>query len=323
MKFLSYGVMTYMLLALIWWTVLLTKNNAELYQTKLQLIKMEQNTDAFIIETINIQSQEIIDLTKKYNRKANMILGEGLVFGLILIIGLWLLQRSFDKELEDAKRQKNFLLSITHELKSPITAVNLIMQTLMRRTLEIDKRNELYNNALDESKRLESLINNLLLSTKLDGNFLYNFEETNIIPLIKQDIEKLVSLHPEIQINLKLPKESILNIDKEAFHSLVFNVLENGVKYNDNIDIQLDVEINENSTHTSLIFKDNGWGIPKNEKENIFLQFYRIGNEETRKTKGTGLGLYIVHKIVTAHKGNIKVLDNSPKGTIFQIILPK
>lgn len=323
MKFLSYGVMTYMLLALIWWTVLLTKNNAELYQTKLELIKKEQKTDAFIIETINIQSQEIIDLTKKYNRKANMILGEGLVFGLILIIGLWLLQRSFDKELEDAKRQKNFLLSITHELKSPITAVNLIMQTLMRRTLEIDKRNELYNNALDESKRLESLINNLLLSTKLDGNFLYNFEETNIVPLIKQDIEKLISLHPNIHVNLKLPNESKLNIDKEAFHSLVFNVLENGVKYNDNNDIQLDVEIIEKSTYTNLIFKDNGWGIPKNEKENIFSQFYRIGNEETRKTKGTGLGLYIVHKIVTAHKGSIKVLDNSPKGTIFQITLPK
>ena len=68
---------------------------------------------------------------------------------------------------------------------------------------------------------------------------------------------------------------------------------------------------------------DQGYGIPDGEKERIFTQFYRVGLEDTRQTKGTGLGLYIVDQIVAAHKGSIKVKDNSPRGTIFTVYFPK
>jgi signal transduction histidine kinase len=71
-----------------------------------------------------------------------------------------------------------------------------------------------------------------------------------------------------------------------------------------------------------LEFYDQGIGIADDEKKKIFEQFYRIGNEDTRKTKGTGLGLFIVKEVVRAHQGSIKVLDNQPQGTIFSILLP-
>jgi signal transduction histidine kinase len=71
----------------------------------------------------------------------------------------------------------------------------------------------------------------------------------------------------------------------------------------------------------TLDFADNGIGIPDKEKKRIFEKFYRIGSEETRQTKGTGLGLFIVEQVVKAHNGHIQVLDNQPKGTIFRIVI--
>ena len=67
---------------------------------------------------------------------------------------------------------------------------------------------------------------------------------------------------------------------------------------------------------------DQGHGIPDREKRRIFEKFYRIGSEDTRQTKGTGLGLYIVEQIIKAHNGRIKVVDNTPNGTVFQVFLP-
>lgn len=101
------------------------KNNTELLHAKTEIISGKNPNDTKALE----------EVIKYHERKANMILGEGLVFGFMLIIGLYLIQRLFNKEMEGIKSQKNFLLSITHELKSPIASVNLITETLQKREL--------------------------------------------------------------------------------------------------------------------------------------------------------------------------------------------
>ncbi|MBK9254672.1 MAG: HAMP domain-containing histidine kinase [Saprospiraceae bacterium] len=320
-RLLSNTVIIYMLLALIWWSVLLTRNNQELMEAKISVMQENYN------KIYNVQKFDITTLPEyqalvaKSQRKRTMILGEGMVFGIMLIIGIYLIQRSYFKEVESTVKQKNFLLAITHELKSPIAAINLIIQTLQKRKLNENQMAELYQNALSESTRLEKLINNLLFTTKINIEYHYNFEKTNLSELLEQYTEKFRFQYPDIHLHTSIEKELIGMVDKESFVSVVNNLLENAYKYSgENKHVEISLQSQNNLLNMTV--KDRGFGIPNKEQRKVFQQFYRVGNEETRRTKGTGLGLYIVQKIVKAHKGKIRILNNIPNGSIFEITFP-
>lgn len=319
MKYLSYGVMIYMLLALIWWTILLFRNNELLYEKSKLVLDREIMIGN---EEKSAKNDDLQMIEKNYTKNKFMILGEGFVFGLSLIIGIWFIQKSYTKELENNRKQKNFLLSVTHELKSPITSINLITETLLKRKLPEPTSIELQKNILSESKRLENLINNLLLTTKLNGTYQYNFETIDLIPLLENIIDHYKLQFPTANIQLLVIKDNIkIYADQEALISVFNNLIENGIKYSTDVpEINVKVEVAGQNIEVSV--SDNGIGIPHTEKSKITGQFYRIGNEETRKTKGTGLGLYIVSRIVSAHQGKMTISDNVEKGSVFNVSFP-
>ena len=179
----------------------------------------------------------------------------------------------------------------------------------------------MFSNILSESRRLEKLINNLLFSTKLQSAYAYNFEDSDVSAIINDFIKKFQTLFPGINISKKVDSGIMAKIDREAFESVISNLLENAVKYGGENE-EIEVELKENNGGITFTVKDKGPGIPKENRKKVFEQFYRQGNEEARKTKGTGLGLYIVKKIVEAHRGNIEILDNIPRGSIFSVFLP-
>lgn len=110
--------------------------------------------------------------------------------------------------------------------------------------------------------------------------------------------------------------------DRMGLTSVVTNLIENAIKYsNDATNIR--VSVSEEDNHVVFKIADQGYGIPDAEKKKVFQKFYRVGQEETRKTKGTGLGLYIVDRILELHKGKVSVKDNQPSGSIFEVVLPK
>ena len=300
-----------MSLALIWWTILLTKNNRALYEAKVSAL----------VENSPKYAEEVDELKSFHERKARMILGEGLVFGCMLIIGLYLIQRLFNKELENVQRQKNFLLSITHELKTPIASVNLITETLQKRDLDKDKRNELLNATLEETHRLEKLINNLLFSARLQSRYVYSPEKIMMRSILQTHADRLSRLHPKASITLDCHENVVVNADLESMHSLVNNLLENGIKYG-GTNPEVVVRAYIHKPNVILEFEDHGKGISKLESQKIFDAFYRVGNEETRQSKGTGLGLYLAKKIVTDQGGSIEVLNKSGTGSIFKITFP-
>lgn len=312
MKFLSYGVMCYMLLALVWWTVLLSKNNNTIYSKNMELIQL--SSDQQMKDAKNVEQQ--------YLRNKYMILGEGMVFGISLIIGMWFIQKAYNKEIQNTQNQKNFLLSITHELKSPIAAVNLITETLIKRKIPDEKKSDLYDSILSENHRLEKLINNLLMATKIESGYTYNFEPCQLHEIIQKCIDRFLVNHPEANIKLSSIVNPVILADYESMVSIFTNLFENSIKYSENPS-NIVVTLNEGSKEWSVKVADNGIGISDPEKLKVFHKFYRTGNEDTRKTKGTGLGLYIVHKIVNAHHGDIKISDNPGGGTIFTITFPK
>lgn len=319
MKYLSYGVMVYMLLALVWWTVLLSKNNELLFNKNLEIHKIQIQNIAGLSDQEKVTYNSLKD---EYRTKKHMIFGEGLVFGISLIIGMWLIQKAYNKEIENNKKQKNFLLSITHELKTPITSIGLISETLIRRKLNPDAQALMLESISIENKRLESLVSNLLMATQLDNNYVFNFEKVSPLELLEK-INKTISItFPDVRIELK-HKENTQEIecDVESIISVFSNIIQNSIKYSDSPAI-IQIDIINYKTQVEIIFSDQGSGIPENEKTKVLQQFYRIGNEDTRKTNGTGLGLYIVKKIVEGHKGSIVIKDNVPKGTSISIILP-
>jgi signal transduction histidine kinase len=295
---------------------LLIKLNKELYQQKIEYAKGTIN-DPVILEK---KQSQYNDLLKK---RWAMVAGEGAVFLSLLIFGIYRTKRAFNQEFELAQQQKNFLLSITHEFKSPLAAIKLSLQTIEKRNLEENQKKEIITRALNETDRINLLIENALFASRLESqNSDYHFEEFNLSTFLAELIENYQTrIFSESAINLFIDNNINLNGDKLAITSLVYNLLENAEKYS-SAPANISVTLKKINSHLELTFSDLGYGIDPNERNKVFEKFYRVGNEETRKTKGTGLGLYIVKKVVAMHKGTIEIKSNKPMGTIFIIRLP-
>lgn len=254
------------------------------------------------------------------NKRVTMIIGEALVFFPILFLGIWKIRSAIRKEIELNKRQSNFLLSVTHELKTPIASTRLYIQTILKRkSLDEDKRNELLQKALQENARLESLIENILTASRIENHKVEVFKENvNLDVELKRITGTFIVEESLIQIHNSV--ESDVNIDKFIFETILANILDNAIKYSPE---NSPIEIFTSTKDGNLIIevKDRGVGIAENQRKEIFKQFVRVGNEETRTEKGSGIGLFLVAEFVKLHGGNITVKNNSPKGSIFKITL--
>ena len=255
-------------------------------------------------------------------RKTLMIVGEGSVFLLLLIFGLFKISSSIRKELKLSQRQSNFLLSITHELKTPIASTKLYLQTLMRRELPSEKKEDLLAKALEENERLELLIDNILNASRLDNRALTPIKtEINFKELSNQVMERFKKRYQNLKIVAKNEESVMVSADEFMLETILTNLIENAVKY---AGIDSEITLFSKRVNQQIYFgvEDFGPGITDEEKESIFTKFYRSGNEETRQTKGSGLGLYIVSEFVHLHQGKIICKNNSPKGCIFEVTLP-
>lgn len=323
LRLLSYGVIVYLLMAFAWWTILLFTKNRDAFQAKEEFLKLVVAAEG------NVKSEEAFyqldryqELKRKYIGQEWMILGEAIVFVISLVIGVWLINRGYNKEVMAAQQRRNFLLSITHELKSPLASIRLVLETFLKRELPKAQMDKLSQTGIKETERLNTLVNDLLLSARLETAYKPVPEDILLPDLIREIISKLEDKYPKATFRLK--EQSAIGTymgDRLGMTSVVLNLLENAVKYSNDPPV-IEARLSQSNGKIQLEVADQGIGIPDKEKKNIFEKFYRVGSEDTRKTKGTGLGLYIVSEIVKAHKGHIAVYDNEPKGTIFSISLP-
>jgi K+-sensing histidine kinase KdpD len=261
------------------------------------------------------------ELNQKLHRRWVMISSEGAVFIGLLLLGIYQIRKTFKKEKELANQQKNFLLSVTHELKSPIASTRLQIETLLLRDLDKEKQKEILNNAIHDTDRLNNLVENILLASKIENDFYkLHLEKCNLSEYLTENLNQTIRIFNYAQkIILDIEPKIHLNIDKTAFPSIIINLLENAVKYSPK-ESTITIKLNKDNNQIKLAVLDEGVGISDEEKINIFQKFYRIGNEETRSAKGTGLGLYIVQFLVEKHNGTISIKNNSPKGSIFEVV---
>lgn len=301
---------------LIWW-IIFTHQNNELYLSAIQ--------DKYQLEKqlgIKRNSQELKVIKSEADRKLTMFISESAFVFVLILVGIYMVYRSFQQELRMQDQQQNFLLSITHELKTPLASMKLYLQTLSsKKNLSDELRNDFLSGSLTQVERLSNLINQVLESTK------ENFTEKNRpdvvcnIAAITIDVSKRFKLGEN---NVKVSSSDILfHIHQTDFELILSNLLKNAVLYS-NEEAEGVFVILEDSNHCiTLKVLDTGIGVPDDEKKEIFSRFYRVGSEDTRKSSGTGLGLFIVKQLVHKYSGKISVGDNEPKGSIFTLEIPK
>lgn len=268
----------------------------------------------------------LIDLTRELgtderilSNRVTMIIGEGLVFFLILLVGLWKIQSSIKKELRLADRQKNFLLSVTHELKTPVAANKLFWQTVEKRELSIEQQKEIAQKALTENYRLEQLIDNILNASRIENNALQIVRENiDLSAFLNEMIDRFNKRFGEEVIKRSIQPELSIKADHFFLETILVNLIENALKYAGK-DKSIEVYAMKNDSGLTIGVKDQGNGVPMEHRTAIFTKFFRGENEETRSKKGTGLGLFIASEFTKALGGKIAYSDNLPKGAHFQL----
>lgn len=310
-------IVIYILAAGFWWSYLLHAKNREVLQAQLE--KLEIIESSKVENGIKLVAEKKA-LLARFSRQRWMIIGEGAVFMVLLLLGLWRIYRIRQKELALALQQQNFLLSITHELKSPLASVQLVLETIQKRQLNQEQLQKLSTNGLKENDRLHRLVQDLLLAARVEGGYEYVFEELDLNELLTETISWARPKYSG-KINFDTEEGLYLNkADRSTLSTAFSNLIENAIKYSEDGE-SIQVKASKKKQQIVIEIADFGSGIPKSEREKIFNKFYRIGSEHTRKTKGTGLGLYIVKKVIEAHGGTISLKDNQPKGTVFTVVL--
>ena len=285
---------------------------------ELEIVFDEQNPLATFL--IRPSEKTYADISRVYYRKTTQYLLEGFVIMVLLFWGIIWIYRSFRKSIELKRQQSNFLLSITHELKTPLTSLKLYIETLIKRNLAQEQIHTILQNAGGDVIRLRDLVENLLLSAQLESKkYELITEPTNMSEFLNNTIARYVEPRKfQERFILDIQPDVHAKIDRTAIEMVLHNLFNNAVKYSPP-EGRIFVSLHEVPHHVLLNIADEGPGIGEAERAEIFNKFYRIGDENTRKTKGTGLGLFIVKNLLGLHHADIEAKANVPKGTIFAI----
>jgi signal transduction histidine kinase len=314
---LYWTLLAYVVAALIWWFISLEKQNQQIAEKERNYLlehKLELSQAAFDEQWNKIQRAEQKNFTK--------YLSEGITFLALIGLGASWVYRSVRRRFRLQKQQEEFIMAVTHELKTPIAVARLNLETIQRYPLDEEKRERLVKTTLDETARLNFLTNNILVASQLAGqSFRSERNELNLAGLLRDCIRDFQKRFPNRELISHMPEEVVLNGDPLLLQILVNNLLENAQKYAPK-ETPIQLNLSQEPTAIRLEVIDQGPGIPRSERKQIFERFYRIENETTRKTAGTGLGLYLCKKIAANHQATISVSDHLPKGSNFAVVFP-
>jgi len=240
---------------------------------------------------------------------------------LILVLGSFLSAQNMQRQLEVTRLKSEFISTVSHELKTPLTSIRLLAERLLNPGSEQSgKQKEYLNLILKQSCYLSYLIGNTLDFSKIEeGREKYILEKTDLRELLKTSINNYPAklIRPDCSLEINIASDLPLwYVDKDGLARAFVNLLDNALKFSPAEGI---IKINAAQTNDGEVYIeviDQGPGIAEQDKEKIFERFYHTG-------KGTGLGLTLVRHIVQGHKGRIELASEIGKGSRFRMILPK
>jgi signal transduction histidine kinase len=243
----------------------------------------------------------------------------------ILSAGVALLLRDLSRESRTNRLRSDFVSSVSHELKTPITLIRLYSETLLRPGAFRDEdRDGFYRIIMRESDRLGRLVDRILTFSRVErGDQVYNLEEGDVAPLIARVVEDYREYLERAGFRLEralAPSAPPVRFDPGALSQAVVNLLDNAVKYSGE-NREIAVRLAAHNGHVTFEVEDHGVGIAAAEQERIFGRFYRVPNGSGQG--GYGLGLFLVRHIMDAHGGRIEVESEPGRGSRFRLVFPR
>ncbi|MDR2731645.1 MAG: HAMP domain-containing histidine kinase, partial [Fibromonadaceae bacterium] len=266
--------------------------------------------------------EDIASIKRETQRNINFLYLM-LVFSLIIpIIGVVVVYRGFARERQLRLMKDNFLSTISHELKTPLTSVKMYSELMNSGRIQKPEKIISYTDViLKETNRLESLIEAILNYTRMEsGKKVFRWESIDLSECVGKVCNSLefIANGKGLEIRREIADNCTITGDYQSIYSLVQNLVDNAIKYTAKGHVF--VKLQQDAEGISLSVTDTGKGIPANEQKNIFEGFYRIGDESTRETKGSGLGLAIVKRTADSHKASITLKSVPDKGSTFTVV---
>jgi two-component system, OmpR family, phosphate regulon sensor histidine kinase PhoR len=228
------------------------------------------------------------------------------------------------KKLESMKR--DFVSNVSHELKTPLTSIKGYIETLLySENLDSELTEKFLNKINKNSNRLQSIIEDLLILSKVEQKGLGNeeLEKVRLIEILNHIVEECQQKQLSVDsLKIECDKEIQIKVHRSLFTQALLNLLDNAYKYSDSIpEISILVEASDSSVAISI--SDRGQGIEEQHLPHLLERFYRVDKARSRDKGGTGLGLSIVKHIIQAHKGKVEIQSQIGKGSTFKVIIPK
>ena len=291
-------------------------------------VRYTQSVRSQLTELYDSQTDraEIAALDRDADMRINRILWEGGFFLVVLLGGLTVMTRTIRHDAELRRRQQNFLAAVSHEFKSPLASIRLAAETLALRSKEPEAA-RLSQRILADDDRLLRMVENLLDTTRLEeGRHKLKPAPLELAPLIATIAEAASerAAHAGITINRDIDSDIHLTIDRTALEAILSNLLDNSL----NACIagsgkEIKIRARRLGSGVQLSVSDDGAGFPSEDAEMIFEKFYRAGDEMRRSTPGSGLGLYIVRRLVELSDASISARSDGPgHGAEFLITWP-
>ena len=239
---------------------------------------------------------------------------------------IMLMLRDLTAQKEVEKKQLDFVGNLSHEIKTPITAITGFSETLLDGALDDKEVSKQFIEIIhDESTKLSNLVDDMITISRLNEHGSLNIELVNIFKLVKDTLQ-LFSHEIEkkgLNVRIEIDEELSLYCDKLKLKHIITNLIQNAIRYNlENGEIKIKVQ-NDKKNEWVFVISDTGIGISDEDKERIFERFYRVDKSHSKTVGGTGLGLAVVKESVDALSGRIKVKSQINKGTTFYVILPR
>ena len=228
-----------------------------------------------------------------------------------------------DRLQTSEQKRRRFVSDASHELKTPLASIKLLTDSIMQNDMDTETIREFVGDIGDEAERLNRVASKLLTLTKVDGD---TQEESEIIPMsptIHRVARRLAGIAEKngVALHLELTEDTPILIMEDDLYQIVFNLIENGIKYNVPGG-QLTVTLSRDEDNAYLEVADTGMAIPEDAIPHLFERFFRVDKARSRQSGGSGLGLAIVRAIVQRNRGEIRVESTLGKGTSFTVIFP-
>jgi signal transduction histidine kinase len=306
----------FMVLALfaqaLWWIVFMARLTAE----KVKMAGELGGSPEFVQQ---IHQQEI--------QRQIMVGLEGVFFLVLILVGAWLIYRALVRTEELKFHQQNFLMAVTHELKTPLASIKLYLDTLQSPKIADERKEKVLPRMKEDVHRLEKLVENILDAGRFERHgYQLNKTEFDLSGLVAGRVQELSRVPLEIPVKIagRIAPDIRFFGDPAALGRALDAVLENSLKYHNGRSAEVSVEVISIERQITITVADKGIGFDKNDSKSLFERFFRIGSEMTRRQSGSGLGLYLCREIVRAHGGDVTAESPGPGlGATFTITLKK